>query len=55
VILFDDWYSGNRLADRNLGEKRAFDEFLRKNNFFKTKELDSYTENAKVFLVSRVQ
>jgi predicted O-methyltransferase YrrM len=54
VILFDDWYSGNRLADRNLGEKRAFDEFLAENQCFKTKELESYTENAKVFLITRL-
>jgi predicted O-methyltransferase YrrM len=53
VILFDDWYSGNRLADRNLGEKRAFDEFLSENGCFKAEELNSYTENAKVFLITR--
>ena len=53
VILFDDWYSGNRLADRNLGEKRAFDEFLIENPHFQIKKLESYAENAKVFLVSR--
>jgi predicted O-methyltransferase YrrM len=54
VILLDDWYSGNNLADRNLGEKRAFDEFLSKNPDFKTEELNSYCENAKIFLVSRI-
>jgi predicted O-methyltransferase YrrM len=54
VILFDDWYSGDRLADRNLGEKRAFDEFLSENPYFKAEELSSYRENAKIFLVSRI-
>jgi len=54
VILFDDWYSGNRLADRNLGEKRAFDEFLSENPCFKAEELHSYTKNAKVFLITRM-
>lgn len=54
VILFDDWYSANNLAGRNLGEKRAFDEFLSKNTNFKTEELNSYCENAKIFLVSRI-
>jgi predicted O-methyltransferase YrrM len=53
VILFDDWYSGNRLADRNLGEKRAFDEFLMENPAFNAKALNSYTDNAKVFLITQ--
>jgi O-methyltransferase len=30
VMLFDDWHAGG-LAEQNLGEKRAFDEFLRRN------------------------
>jgi hypothetical protein len=54
VILFDDWYSGDRLADKNLGEKRAFDEFLSENQCFKVEELNSYTKNAKVFLITRI-
>ena len=54
VILFDDWYSGDRLADRNLGEKRAFDEFLSENPYFKAEELNSYTKNAKIFLITRM-
>lgn len=53
VIIFDDWYSGG-LDERNLGEKRAFDEFLR-NGEFEAESLGRYTPNAKVFNVVRRQ
>jgi len=57
VIFFDDWNSDN-LAEQNLGEKLAFDEFLNANPHFTAEELGSYTEKAewntsKIFLVSR--
>ena len=57
IIFFDDWNSNN-LAEKNLGEKRAFDEFLNKNPDLVAKELGSYTEKAewdtsKIFLISR--
>lgn len=50
VVLFDDWAD---LADRNLGEKRAFEEFLGTNPEFVAEELPSYADYAKVFLVTR--
>jgi len=60
VIFFDDWNSHNgKLARNNMGQKRAFDEFLKENSHFIAEELVSYTShvnnwpnNAKVFLVS---
>jgi hypothetical protein len=52
VILFDDWHSGN-LARRNLGEKKAFDEFLAANPDLVTTPLPTYCDNAAVFLVER--
>lgn len=57
IIFFDDWNSCN-LAEQNLGEKRAFDEFLNENPDLTAEELGSYTEKAewdtsKIFLVSR--
>lgn len=50
VILFDDWFP---LADRNLGEKKAFDEFLQKYPHFDFKEFGTYPPHAKIFTVSR--
>ena len=54
VILFDDWHSGDDLAARNQGEKRAFHEFLVHNPQFRAKPLPSYTANAEVFLIERM-
>ncbi|EWY42877.1 hypothetical protein N825_02375 [Skermanella stibiiresistens SB22] len=54
VFLFDDWHAGG-LAEQNLGEKRAFDEFLRRNPDIKTTQLPAYNENSAVFLLSRVK
>jgi hypothetical protein len=53
VILFDDWHAAD-LAERGLGEKRAFDEFLAANPDLAAERLPSYTKNAEVFLVRRV-
>lgn len=52
VVLFDDWNAGG-LAARNMGEKAAFDRFLRAHPEFSARELPSYTDNAKVFLLRR--
>lgn len=57
VIVFDDWHAGG-LASRNLGEKRAFDEFLSRHPEFVAERLShgpfgSYSDNAEIFLVSR--
>jgi predicted O-methyltransferase YrrM len=52
LIFFDDWNSFG-LAGQNLGEKRAFTEFLRENSCFRIEELDSYGYNDKIFLISR--
>ncbi len=50
VIIFDDWHSDN-LDEKNLGEKKAFEEFLAENPRFKTKALGGYNENSRAFLV----
>ena len=52
VLLFDDWYSAG-LADQNLGERRAFEEFLAENPALTAEELDTYSESARVVLVRR--
>lgn len=62
LVLFDDWDGGVGLADRNLGEKRAFEEFLQLHPELSAQEFDTYYHTemsrpsaAKVFLVSRVE
>ena len=55
VICFDDWNSGN-LAEKNMGEKKAFDEFLQKYPYFKAEDYGSYAcnnlPNGKLFMVT---
>ena len=53
VVFFDDWFAGG-LAEKNLGEKRAFDEFLAEHPEFSAEDFGDYGENSKVFIVSRV-
>jgi O-methyltransferase len=50
VIFFDDWFP---LADRNMGEKRAFDEFLATHPTIQASELYDFKPWGKVFLMSR--
>ena len=54
IIFFDDWNTQD-LADKNMGEKKAFDEFLNVNPQFTAEELSSYSyiATAKVFRVVR--
>lgn len=51
MVILDDWYSGG-LDERNMGERRAFDEFL-SGGEFEAEDLGRYPPNAKVFKVSR--
>lgn len=60
IIFFDDWESTEKLSDKNIGEKKAFEEFLKKNKEFSAEEFGSYyhTElkssyESKIFLVKR--
>jgi hypothetical protein len=50
--MFDDWKCGG-LDERNLGEKKAFDEFMEENPDFKSEPLEPYSENSMVFLMTR--
>jgi len=46
VMYFDDWHSGD-LAAKNLGEKKAFDEFLAANHQFEARPFEPmYVHNA---------
>lgn len=51
VVMFDDWYSG-RLDERNLGERRAFEEFLQAGGFT-AEPVGRFAPNAQVFRVVR--
>lgn len=48
VLFFDDWYP---LADRGMGEKAAFDEWLVANPLFAAQELWNFKPYGKTFLV----
>jgi hypothetical protein len=52
VVFFDDWFSGG-LAEKNQGEKRAFDEMLAAHPELSAEEFGDYGSNSKVFVVSR--
>ena len=52
MIAFDDWYP---LAERELGEKRAFDEFLKEHPCFEVEDFGGYPPHGKVFFVKRVK
>lgn len=52
IIFFDDWHSNN-LAEKNLGEKKAFDEFLQMHPNFTVQEFGTYADHAACFIVTR--
>lgn len=53
VLIFDDWYCFP--AGSNLGEPRAFREFLEENTDFKVIEWKSYSSFGKSFFVTDVE
>lgn len=52
LVIFDDWHSG-QLAARNLGERRAFEEFLAARDCFLSEPFGSYNRKSEAFLVTR--
>jgi len=56
IIVFDDWNSSN-LAEKNEGEKKAFDEFMALNPQFNAREIGNYTFRGKphgmIFYIKR--
>lgn len=50
AIFFDDWFP---LADRNMGERKAFDEFLAANPELSAQDAGAYDKTSKVFYLSR--
>ena len=55
VVIFDDWNSLN-LAEQNMGEKKAFDEFLQENPHLQAEDFGTYTcegaPNGQLFLLT---
>lgn len=45
IIFFDDW------AEEEIGEKKAFNEFLKENAKFQVEELGSYRPAGKIFML----
>jgi O-methyltransferase len=52
VMFFDDWYP---LAERNLGEKKAFDEWLASDPTLSARELFDFPQYGKAFLATRAR
>jgi hypothetical protein len=52
VLFFDDWKVAG-LDQRNLGEKKAFDEFLSAHPELETSGLQPYSSHSHVCLVKR--
>jgi O-methyltransferase len=52
VLMFDDWHAGD-LANRGLGEKRAFEELLVARPEFESQPLGGYHAASEVFLLLR--
>ncbi len=52
IVLFDDWFSLDSQGE-NLGQKKAFSEFLEAHPEFTASPFDSYGKNSKIFLIER--
>ena len=53
IVMFDDW-NGFQAAEKNLGEKKAFDEFLARHPEIKAAEMGSYSDEFLIFRVVRI-
>jgi O-methyltransferase len=54
VIFFDDWNSDG-LGERNLGERRAFEEWMLQNPHLASIEFGGYSANSRVFKIVQRQ
>jgi predicted O-methyltransferase YrrM len=52
VLLFDDWTTSD-LHEKDMGEKRAFEEWLEEHPELEASPLPDYGRNSRVFLVER--
>jgi O-methyltransferase len=54
LMLFDDWNTGN-LAAKNLGERKAFEEWLAAWGCFTAEPFGSYRAKSETFMVTRTR
>jgi hypothetical protein len=54
LMLFDDWNTGD-LAAKNLGERKAFEEWLASSGCFTAEPFGSYRAKSETFLVTRTR
>ena len=52
TVIFDDWYS-HELAEKNLGERQAFDEFLARHPTFRAEGRQGYNEFSRIVRLTR--
>ena len=52
VLIFDDWHSHN-LAEKKLGERKAFEEFLNENPEFLAEYIQGYNEFSQIVRLRR--
>jgi O-methyltransferase len=52
LVLFDEW-TISRIPDKNMGEKRAFQEFLEEHPTFSAIPYGQYAKRSQAFMVSR--
>ena len=52
VLIFDDWYSHD-LADKKLGECKAFEEFIAEHSEFAAEEVQGYNEFSRIIRLRR--
>jgi hypothetical protein len=54
LVVFDDWHAGG-LAARNLGERKAFEEWLARCGCFTAEPFGSYSSKSESFIVTRTR
>jgi len=54
LVLFDDWHTG-QLAAKNLGERKAFEEWLGQSGRFTAEPFGTYRVKSETFMVTRVR
>lgn len=54
LVLFDDWHTG-QLAAKNLGERKAFEEWLGQSGRFTAEPFGTYRAKSETFMVTRVR
>jgi hypothetical protein len=54
LMLFDDWHTG-QLAAKNMGERKAFEEWLEEQGCFKAESFGTYRVKSETFMVTRIR